>query len=196
MEAQALSWTDQFGRTYQYSPYDASLIGDTPVDFSSDATLAMAEASSSLGSVPALPVARVASVLYRSESSASSLIEGVGPGPRRILEAEIAGEAEKDDEEARRVVSNLEALRDAMKTEIPARPDDLLRWHRKLTAGHPRMPAESIGAFRTKQNWIGGDSSGPRNAAFIPPPPAQVAALIDDLVVFCTRTDQIGRAHV
>ncbi len=72
MEAQILKWTDQFGRTYECSPYKATLIGDVPVDFSSDATLAIAEASSSLGSVPTLPAAGIASVLYRSESSASS----------------------------------------------------------------------------------------------------------------------------
>jgi Fic family protein len=195
MEAQALKWTDQFGRTYPYFPYDASLIANAEIASSSDAALAVAEASSSLGSVPALPVAGIASVLYRSESSASSLIEGVGPGPRRILEAEIAGEAEIDDEEARRVVSNLEALRDAMKTEIPARPDDFLRWHRKLMAGHPRIRTESIGAFRSKQNWIGGDPSGPRNAEFIPPRPEEVPGLIDDLVAFCTRTDLTPVAH-
>jgi len=195
MEAQAPPWTDQFGRTYQYSPYDAKPIADAQIDFSSEAALAVAEASSWLGSVPALPVAGIASVLYRSESSASSLIEGVGPGPRRILEAEIAGEGEIDDEEARRVVSNLEALRDAMKTEIPAGPDDLLRWHRKLMAGHPRLSAESIGAFRIGQNWIGGDSAGPRNAEFIPPRPERVPTLIDDLVAFCARTDLTPVAH-
>ena len=195
MDAQALQWTDQFGRTYPYFPYEARLMADLEIAFSSDAALAVAEASSSLGSVPALPVAGIASVLYRSESSASSLIEGVGPGPRRILEAEIAGEGEIEDEEARRVVSNLEALRDAMTTGIPAGPDDLLRWHRMLMAGHPRMSAESIGAFRTTQNWIGGDSAGPRNAQFVPPRPEEVPTLIDDLVAFCTRTDLTPVAH-
>ncbi len=195
MEAQTLKWTDQFGRTYPYFPYNAGLIADAEIEFSSEAALAVAEASSSLGSVPGLPIAGIASVLYRSETSASSLIEGVGPGPRRILEAEIASEVEIDDEEARRVISNLDALRDAMKTEIPAGPDDLLRWHRTLMAGHPRMPAETIGAFRTKQNWIGGDSAGPRNAEFVPPRPEEVPALIDDLVAFCTRTDLTPVAH-
>lgn len=195
MEAQALKWTDQFGRTYPYFPYRASLIADAEIEFSSDSAFAVAEASSSLGSVPALPIAGIASVLYRSETSASSLIEGVGPGARRILEAEIATEVEIDDEEARRVVNNIEALRDAVKTEIPARPDDLLRWHRTLMGGHPRMPSETIGAFRTKQNWIGGDSAGPRTAAFVPPRPEEVPVLIDDLVAFCTRTDLTPVAH-
>ena len=195
MEGQALKWTDQLGRTYEYIPYEAGLIGEAEVDFSSDATLAIAEASTSLGSVPTLPAAGIASVIYRSESSASSLIEGVGPGPRRILEAEIADETEINDEEARRVVRNLEALRDAMETAIPARQDDLLRWHKKLMEGHPRMASESIGSFRSQQNWIGGDAAGPRRAEFIPPRPEEVPKLIDDLVTFSARTDLTPVAH-
>jgi len=188
-------WTDQFGRRYRYMPYQAAPIAEAQLDFSSDATLAIAEASSALGSVPQLPVAGIASVLYRSESSASSLIEGVSPGLRRILEAEIAGEDEINDEMARRVVSNLEALRDAMSTSIPAEAEDILRWHQKLMEGHPRMAAETIGAFRRVQNWIGGDASGPRNAEFIPPRPEEVTMLIEDLVRFSARTDITPVAH-
>jgi Fic family protein len=195
MEGQALTWTDDFGRTHEYTPHRANHIGDEGVEFSSDATLAIAEASSSLGSVPALPAAGIAAVLYRSESSASSLIEGVGPGPRRILAAEVAGKEEIDDEAALRVVSNLEALRDAMELALPIKPEDMLRWHRKLMVGHPTMPPDSIGSFRTQQNWIGGDASGPRRAEFIPPRPEDVPDLIDDLVTFCARTDLAPVAH-
>ena len=195
MEAQTSGWTDLLGRTYEYTPFKAIPIGDVQVDFSSDATLAIAEASSSLGSVPALPTAGIAAVLYRSESSASSLIEGVGPGPRRILEAEIAGDQEIDDEAALRVVGNLAALRDAMESALPSRPEDILRWHRKLMEGHPRMTPESIGSFRIEQNWIGGDASGPRNAEFIPPRPEDVPPLVDDLIAFCARTDLASVAH-
>jgi Fic family protein len=195
MQGQVLTWTDHFGRSYEYVPYEATPIGDARIDFSSDATLAIAEASSALGSVPQLPVAGIASVLYRSESSASSLIEGVGPGPRRILEAEIADEAEINDEMARRVVSNLAALRDAMGTSIPARAEDILRWHGKLMEGHPGIALESVGAFRKEQNWIGGDASGPRNAEFIPPRHEDVPTLIEDLVAFCARTDITPVAH-
>jgi Fic family protein len=123
------------------------------------------------------------------------LIEGVGPGPRRILEAEIAGEDEINDEMARRVVSNLAALRDAMETSIPARAEDILRWHQRLMEGSPGMTPDSIGAFRKQQNWIGGDVSGPRNAEFIPPRPGEVSALIADLVRFSARNDITPVAH-
>lgn len=190
-----MTWTDQFGRMYEYFAYEATPIGDAPIELSPGAGLAIAEASSRLGSVPGLPLAGIASVLFRSESSASSLIEGVDPGPRRMLEAEIATEDEVNDETARRVLSNLNALRDALSTSIPAGPEDILRWHRMLMEGDPRMARETVGAFRTQQNWIGGDASGPRNAAFVPPRPEGVPGLIDDLVSFCARTDMAPVAH-
>ena len=195
MQGQARKWTDHLGRTYEYRPYAAEPIRDAELRLSSEAVLAVAEASTALGSVPTLPAAGVASVLFRSESSASSLIEGVGPGARRILEAEFAGEGEVADEEALRVVGNLAALRDAMETPIPVAREDLLRWHDKLMHGHPFMAPETIGAFRTVQNWIGGDGSGPRNAQFIPPGPEEVGDLIDDLVAFAARTDLTPVAH-
>ena len=75
--------------------YKATLIGDVPVDFSSDATLAIAEASSSLGSVPILPAAGIASVLYRSESTASqALASGVAVIPVLVDGASMPGEDE------------------------------------------------------------------------------------------------------
>jgi hypothetical protein len=90
MSGQARTWTDSLGRTYEYTPHIPEFLAGTQFEFSSEVTLALAEASRALGSVPRFPLAGIATVLYRSESSASSLIEGVGPGPRRILEAEFA----------------------------------------------------------------------------------------------------------
>jgi Fic family protein len=182
-------WTDSLGRTYEYTPHSPGLFTETEFEFSSEVTLALAEASRALGSVPRFPLAGIATVIYRSESSASSLIEGVGPGPRRILEAEFAGTDEVNDEPARRVVGNLEALRAAIATPVPATVDDIMTWHRLLMEGHPGMRPETIGALRTGQNWIGGGSFGPRDAEYIPPPPEDVQALLDDLVGLCARTD-------
>lgn len=182
-------WTDSLGRTYEYTPHRAELFAEADFEFPSEVTLALAEASRALGSVPRFPLAGIATVLYRSESSASSLIEGVGPGPRRILEAEFADADEVSDEPARRVVGNLEALRAAISTPVPAGVDDMLIWHRLLMEGHPGMRQETIGALRTEQNWIGGGSFGPRDAEYIPPPPEDVQRLLEDLVGFGARTD-------
>ncbi|MGI8517112.1 MAG: hypothetical protein ACR2ME_02035 [Acidimicrobiia bacterium] len=96
---------------------------------------------------------------------------------------------EINDEQARRVASNLEALHDAIDTPIPAQQGDILRWHRKLLECHPGRASDTIGAFGAVQNWIGGDAFGPRYASFIPLAPEDVAPLVDDLVMFCGRTD-------
>jgi Fic family protein len=87
------------------------------------------------------------------------------------------------------VVGNLEALRAAIATPVPATVDDLLAWHRLLMEGHPRMSPETIGVLRTEQNWIGGGSFGPRDAEYIPPPPEDLRPLLEDLVSFSSRTD-------
>ena len=195
MSDQALTWTDALGRSYPYVPYRPNLLAETEITFSSEVTLALAEASRALGSIPEIPSTGIANVLYRSESSASSLIEGVGPGPRRILEAEFAEAEEVNDEQARRVVANLEALRAGISTPVPATADDLLSWHGMLMRDYPRMRPETIGAFRTEQNWIGGDAFGPKDAEFIPPPPEDVPSLIEDLTSFCARDDLTPVAH-
>ena len=182
-------WTDNLGRTYEYEPYDARPIAEVSLSLSESAALAVAEASRQLGTVPELPGAGIAAVLFRSESSASSIIEDITVGPRRILEAEVAAASEARDPIAERIVGNLEGLRDALGTPFPAGSSDYLRWHRLLTEGHPRMQPEHIGAYRTKQNWIGGDAYGPRNAEFIPPRPEQVLPLVSDLAKYSARTD-------
>ena len=41
------------------------------------------------------------------------------------------------------------------------------------------------GQFRTVQNWIGGNDFNPCGADFVPPPPDEVPALLDDLLEAC-----------
>jgi Fic family protein len=49
--------------------------------------------------------------------------------------------------------------------------------------------AEIAGVLRDRQNWIGGRDDSPQRADFIPPPAAEVPALVDDLCTFLNRTD-------
>src|SRR5439155_195849 len=47
--------------------------------------------------------------------------------------------------------------------------------------------AQAAGVIRNEQNWIGSNDYNPCGAAFVPPPPAHVRPLLDDLVDFCNR---------
>jgi Fic family protein len=49
-----------------------------------------------------------------------------------------------------------------------------------------RLEAQG-GKIRREQNWIGGSSYNPCSAAFVPPPPEAVRALLEDLCDFCNE---------
>ncbi len=129
----------------------------------------------------------LARILLRAESVASSRIEGLEVGPRRLLRAELErslGEGPTD--VTAEVLANIEAMAFTVGQVAPGddlRVDVLLEAHRRLLAG-ARLEDEG-GRFRDRQNWIGGSSYNPCSAAFVPPPPEHVPGLMEDLVAFC-----------
>jgi Fic family protein len=131
----------------------------------------------------------VARLLLRAEAVASSRIEGLEVGGRRLLHAQaeqVFGE-QPSDVTALEVLNNIEVMNWAIehlsdpKKKITT--DDLRDIHRHLLAG-TRLD-EYAGKVRTEQNWIGGSSYNPCSAAFVPPPHEQVEHLLDDLCAFC-----------
>lgn len=130
----------------------------------------------------------LARLLLRAESVASSKIEGLEIGPRRLLEAEAAralGE-KSSDVTASEVLGNIEAMVYAVRSvrsDEELTLEQLLEIHRRLLAGS-RLE-ESGGKIRSAQNWIGGSSYNPCSAAFVPPPPELVHDLLLDLCRFC-----------
>jgi Fic family protein len=148
-------------------------------------------------------VEALARTLLRAESVASSRIEGLEVGPRRLLRAEAArdlGDAPSD-VTAVEVLGNVDAMGfavgrvgvgDVLTKEL------LLDVHRRLLDG--TRFAEYDGKMRAQQNWIGGSGYNPCAAAFVPPPPEDVPSLIDDLVAFANDDSlpavaQAGIAH-
>ena len=129
----------------------------------------------------------LARILLRAESVASSRIEGLQIGARRLQRAEAArnlGDTPTD-VTAVEVLGNIDAMvygisqvqtGDAITVEL------LLEIHDRLMAG-TRLE-EYGGRFRSEQNWIGGSDYNPCNAAFVPPPPEYVESLIEDLIGF------------
>ncbi|MBL7491043.1 Fic family protein [Frankia sp. AgB1.9] len=134
----------------------------------------------------------LARMLLRAESVGSSWIEGLEVGGRRVLRAEAGRELGEPvtDVTASEVLGNIDAM--AYATELvnvgdPITTDGLLEVHRCLLAGGRLQ--EHGGRIRTAQNWVGGSSYNPCAAAFVPPPPDAVPALLDDLAAFCVKDD-------
>ena len=168
------------GRTF-------SLDGDVAADVSDAeaALLRLNTSGSALAGAEAL-----ARLLLRAESVASSRIEGLVIGGRRLLRADAArrlGEVPTDTT-AVEVLGNIAAMVWGVESVGPGDQitvDVLLEVHRRLLAG--TNIAEHGGRIRTVQNWIGGSSYNPCSAEFVPPPPEVVSTLLEDLCAFCNE---------
>lgn len=127
----------------------------------------------------------LARFLLRAESVASSKIEGLDAGPRRLVEAEaaIAQGGETADRIAVEVLGNIAAMESAIQVATQGQTislSDLLEIHRVLMDRSPRP--ELGGVVREQQNWIGGSSYNPCRAVFVPPPAEEVKSLLNDVV--------------
>jgi len=134
----------------------------------------------------------VARLLLRAESVASSHIEGLVVGGRRLLRAEAARVmgAAVGDVTAEEVLGNIEAMSWAVEflsSAAQVTVEELLEVHRRLLAG--TRHAEHAGQIRTVQNWIGGSSFNPCTAVFVPAPPEHIRALLEDLCAFVADDD-------
>lgn len=130
---------------------------------------------------PALaPLARL---LLRTESIASSKIEGMQLGIRELARAEARMESRgKASPTALEVLANISAMELAIQdaaTSDRFTVEDITAIHRRLMQNAP--DAHTAGAIRTKQNWIGGNDHNPCGADFVPPPHEYVSDLLSDV---------------
>ena len=191
-----------------FEAYVPDLLVGRPVRLDGDVAADVADAEAALVRFDAKAVAladteALARLLLRAESVASSKIEGLEVGGRRLLRAEAAAKLGEDarDVTATEVLGNIQAMTWAL--EVVGRGDDiavdhLLEAHRRLLSG-TRL-AEYGGHLREAPNWIGGSSFNPCSASFVPPPHELVRDQMEDLCAFCNADDlptvvQAAMAH-
>jgi Fic family protein len=194
-QAAGLSRKERRGGEYRaYVPDE--LVGRT-FAFSGEVSADIADAERAISdldrSAPALASTEaLARLLLRAESVASSRIEGLEVGPRRLLRADAALQQgdEPMDATAAEVLGNIDAMEyavHAVDTGAAISQDIILQAHRRLLA-HSRL-AEQGGLLRKQQNWIGGNDYNPLNADFVPPPFEMVPGLLEDLCRFSSTDD-------
>jgi len=130
---------------------------------------------------PALaPLARL---LLRTESIASSKVEGMQVDARDLARAEARLESGgKAGSTAAEILANIDAMELAIDHATGSSTvtlDDLVGIHAALMATAPN--AHVAGVVRTEQNWIGGNNYNPCGASFVGPPPEEVPRLLKDL---------------
>jgi Fic family protein len=134
----------------------------------------------------------LARFLLRAESVASSRIEGLDAGTRRLVEAEalLAEGGDGADRVAVEVLGNIASMEAAVALGDEARDltlRDLLGIHRVLM--ERTSTPELGGVVREDQNWIGGSSYNPCSAVFVPPPAEHVHGLLEDLMGYVNGDD-------
>lgn len=125
------------------------------------------------------PLARL---LLRTESIASSKVEGLQVDTRRLARGEAkADEGASPGSAVREIVANISAmtlaLEDASGTDSFGEAHVLAIHRRLMEQSRPRL----AGRFRTTQNWIGGNDYTPCGADFVPPPEDELGPLMTDL---------------
>jgi Fic family protein len=178
-----------------YEAYVPDPLVGRAIRLDGDAAADVADAEAALARFDAKAVAladteALARLLLRAESVASSKIEGLEVGGRRLLRAEAASALGEDarDVTATEVLGNIAAMTWALSVVRPGDDitvDQLLEAHQRLLEG-TRL-SEHGGHIREAQNWIGGSSYNPCSASFVPPPEGEVARLLADLCAFCNE---------
>ncbi len=140
------------------------------------------------GGAELIPLARL---LLRTESIASSKVEGLQLGVRDLARAEAKAESgQATSATATGILANINAM--ALAVEEAAAVDrfgeqELLSIHRRLM--ERALAHRTAGHFRSTQNWIGGNDYNPCGADFVPPPPEELPRLLDDL--YAAANDEV-----
>lgn len=136
-----------------------------------------------LNAVPANDLRAMGRLLLRSESIASSKIEGMQLDARELARAEAKLDTGgRISDTARDVIANIDAMILAVDTAASVErfaERDVLEIHQRLMERATNRHV--AGRFRTEQNWIGGNDYNPCGAEFVPPPPDDVPRLLEDL---------------
>lgn len=136
--------------------------------------------------VNAVPVLRpLARLLLRTESIASSKVEGMQLGVRELARAEAKADVGiKSSQTAQEILANVDAMILAVEEAAEVAKFGV----QEITAIHRRLMQRSeqqhlAGKIRTDQTWIGGNDYNPCGADFVPPPPEEVMPLLEDLCI-------------
>ncbi len=182
----------RYRRACEYEAFVPDPLADFSISLPGDVSTVVSEAETAITRLnskddPALaPLARL---LLRTESVASSKVEGMQVDARTLARAEVAQDTgRRVGPNAAEVLANIDAMQLAIEHASATQsivPEDLAAIHRVLLEPAPNRAI--AGHFRDKQNWIGGNDYNPCGADFVPPPPEGVPTLINDLCNFCNK---------
>jgi Fic family protein len=197
-------------RTWQYDPshyapsryrracrYDAFIpfpLAELRLELPGPLAGVISDAEDSVRSLNALAqpaLAPLARLLLRTESIASSKVEGMQVDARALARAEVRMDTGvKVSSTALEILANIDAMILAVEeatSDVAIEINRIVEIHRVLL--EKATNSEVAGSIRAVQNWIGGNDYNPCGAAFVPPPKEEVVPLLADLCHFSNQTE-------
>jgi Fic family protein len=168
----------------------ADLPPKPPLTYDDELTRALSDADRALGRLDG-----VASVLpnpdlfvsmyVRHEAVLSSQIEGTQSTLEDIVQFEVEGTTTDQPKDLEEVINYVSAMNYGLRKlgALPLSKRLLCEIHRKLLQG-VRGAERQPGQFRTSQNWIGPPGCMLDRADFVPPPPHEMQAALDNFEKF------------
>ena len=176
----------RFRKACHYEAFIPDELAEFSESISSELSGIVSEAEAAirtLNSVVSPALAPFARLLLRSESIASSKIEGMQVEVREIARAQTQlNTARNVRSVVREVLGNIGAMESAIDRGSAAEEitlENIVDIHRILMKS--ASTSHLAGLIRKEQNWIGGNDYNPCGADFVPPPQEEVAALMADL---------------
>jgi len=169
-----------------YLRYHPDLLIGTPNELDPALAEYAAEVSTALGQLGerlrANPLPILYSTMIRSESIASSWIEGIRETPRAVAVAQIGDEGASSS--ASQIVANVTAMREAIELLGAGswEHEHIEQIHHDLLPRHRR-------GYRRDQVWVGGRHK--LNAQYTAPPPEKVQLYMDDLLAYANTSGDL-----
>jgi len=180
----------KYRRACAYDAFIPDLLAGLELSLSGSVAGVIAEAETAIQALNnyAYPgLAPLARLLLRTESIASSKVEGMQVDARALARAEVTNDTGQGaSKTALEILANIDAMQAAIESATEQERiavSQIVEIHRILMAAS-ELP-EIAGQIRTQQNWIGGNNYNPCGADFVPPPPEEVSTLLEDLCTFC-----------
>ena len=180
----------RYRRACSYDAFVPGRIAELAIDLPGDIAGLLSDAENAIADLNGRAgpeLAPLARLLLRTESIASSKVEGMQSDARALARAEANRDTGRNiGSQAAEIIANIDAMEWAVEQAATAErvtPGALQDIHRILLARDAGR--QQPGELRGEQNWIGGNDYNPCGADFVPPPPEEVTPLTEDLCSFC-----------
>ena len=177
-----------YRRPCSYEAFVPDSLGQPEIRIPGELAATISEAETRIAALNSGPpgyLAPLAHLLLRTESIASSKVEGLQADARSLARADVNLEAGRSvGRQVMEILASIDAMELCIERAAGGRALDVADLCEVHGALMKDVAPKMAGHIREVQNWIGGNDYNPCGADFVPPPPEHLDRLLADLCGF------------